>query len=154
MLTLLDPAHDEYHDGFLEEVRALVGTYRQKFLIPPRWQIELAVMCPEEMAHTHYFADGVSASMSWEFLANAHYRMRVRCNLTAQELEWCVMHELLEAITATYCDFTRDLIDRTPGSVRNKATLDARHRDVRDEIIEWLLDILAPDKRPNTHASI
>ena len=147
-------AHDEFHDDLLSEVKVLLKKYRDKFLIPPRWRIDIGILCPEDMAKRNPVVDGVMASMSWEFLANAHYRLRVCCNLDRENLEWVVMHELLEAITAPYADFTRNLIDRTPGSVRNKVTLDSRHMDVRDEIIEWILDILAPDKRPDVRQNI
>jgi hypothetical protein len=150
----LTGAHEEIHRDLDEQVARLLGRYREKFLIPPRWKIDTVILCPDQMAKEHDDNPGVMASMTWEFLPNAHYRLRVRCDLDATDLEWCIMHELLEALTAPYADLMVDTINALPGSYRTKLHIRDRHHEIRDEIIEWMLDIIAPEKRPNVRPSI
>lgn len=141
----------ERHRLLHEIVSRHLGHYRAKFLIPPRWNIEVLIMCADE--HTTNDA-GAQASMSWEVLCNAQYRLRVWCDIEDEDVEWAVMHELLEAITAPYADLCCGLILETKGSTGRKLAKQERHREIRDEIVEWMLDILAPEKRPGVGKGI
>lgn len=140
---------DHDHTDIEQKVKSLVAFYRKKLLIPPRWQIDVVVSCPEFWGRS----DGAlppNGSIVWEYLPNRNYRMRICCTLADDRLEYTVAHELLEALTADYADLVETLL----AGERNKRlveTLDERHREIRDEIIEWMLAIIMPEKRPNVH---
>jgi hypothetical protein len=72
------------------------------------------------------------------------------CEVPDDTVDWLIMHELLEAVSAPYAVFTNQLIQRQ----RSKFDLDAQHRLIRDDLIEWMLAIIAPDKRPSVGGNI
>jgi hypothetical protein len=137
------------HDAMYQRILRQVGHYRKKFLVPPRWQIDVAVLCPNEM-ESYYGEEGIQASIAWQPLEYANYRMRMSCEVPDDTVDWLIMHELLEAVSAPYAVFTNQLIQRQ----RSKFDLDARHRLIRDDLIEWMLAIIAPDKRPSVGGNI
>jgi hypothetical protein len=132
------------HDLFRQRLARRVSHYRKKLLIPPRWQIDVKVLCPEEMEE-HYGEEGIQASIAWQPFEYANYRMRMSCEVPDDTVDWLIMHELLEAVSAPYAVFTNQLIEKQ----RGKFDLDSQHRIIRDDMIEWMLAIIAPDKRPS-----
>lgn len=147
MTTLTESIHD--HRALETRVQQLLAFYRKKFLIPPRWRIDVAVCCPDYWEQR----EGVlppSGSMSWEYLANAQYRMRICCTGYEDKLEWTIAHELLEAIMAPYAEFAEGLLveQRRKSHIQ---LLNERHQEIRDEVIEWMLAIMLPEKRPDIH---
>jgi hypothetical protein len=145
MLQLADS-----HDAQYQRLARCVAQYRKKLLIPPRWQIDVAVLCPDEMTD-YYGEEGIQASLAWQPLEYANYRMRMSCEVPEDTVDWLIMHELLEAVSAPYAVFANELIQHQR---RNKSELDAQHRLIRDDLIEWMLAIIAPDKRPSVGSRI
>lgn len=138
----------ESHETTHQRIVSLVTFYRKKLLIPPRWNIDVVVLCPEQI-DDFYENEGIQASIAWQPLEYANYRMRVRCDIEPASLNWIIMHELLEAITAPYATFTQQFIEKVEKRAKaNAELLMEQHRSIRDEQIEWLLSIIAGDKRP------
>ncbi len=76
--------------------------------------------------------------------------MRICCTGYEEKLEWTIAHELLEAILAPYAEFTEGLLveQRRKSQIQ---LLNERHQEIRDEVIEWMLAIMLPEKRPGIH---
>lgn len=128
------------HRSFRLRAEALLTEWRQTLMIPPRWTFRLRICCPEELPHAQ-------GSCSWGYLPNRCFTIKLRCDLTDEELRWVVAHELLEAVLAGYGDFTHELVDEKPITARR--ILHRNHADIRNELVEWLLRIISGSERPN-----
>lgn len=107
------------------------------------------VLCPDEFSQRD-----IEGSMSYEELSNASYRLRFNCAMPDELVEWVVMHELMEAMTAPYADFCTLIMHEAKGSRSARKALQLRHAEIRDEMIEWMLNIIAPNKRPPVTSKI
>jgi hypothetical protein len=118
----------------------ILDRLRLKFMIPPRWRIDLEITCPRDMPNA-------LGSMGWEYLPNASYFLRLRCDTPEEMMEWIIAHELLEALMAPYANLTVEEINRSG----NKELCDLKHvmhGDIRNEIIESLLPVILGYPRP------
>jgi hypothetical protein len=139
------------HEQLAEDVANIVTEFREILLIPPRWKFDIQILCEEQMALAYNLKadeEPPQASMWWEYIPNARYRLRIRCDLHSKSLRWIVAHEMLEAILSRYGNFTQGLVNAQHGKGK-KSALEENHREIRDEIIEWWLAILIPDERPD-----
>jgi len=142
--------HD--HGVFLARANDLLAFYRQRLLIPLRWNIEIIALCPDEIDKRSPDHDSVQGSMSWDYWMHADFRMRLRCTLD-QELEWVIAHELLEAVLGRFGDFMdRLILAQRSNALRHE--LFHQNHELRDEVIEWFLDILLADTRPTPRQAI
>lgn len=99
------------------------------------------VLTPDEM-------DDALGRCSWGYLPNAEFRIRMRADLTSEELDWTMAHELMEALFAPYAEYVENhVFDK----ISNKGALKLlvrQHAGIRDAIIEHLLAVMIGHKRP------
>jgi hypothetical protein len=124
----------------LNRASELLAGYRQKLFVPSLWVIDLKIVCPDEMP----YAQG---SCSWDYLPNNRYTIKLRCDLSEDQLNWVVAHELMEAIDAPYADFSDQFIEQDR-SRRMQNHLQKLHGDIRNVRIEWMLRVILGLERP------
>lgn len=128
------------HDRLKVEWQPEIASARKQLLIPPRWKIDLEIRCPNDMPEAQ-------GSMSWDYLPNARYLMRLRCDLDPHTARYVIAHELMEAIMAPYADFAEGLIAKEK-SKRVRDLLIRQHGDIRNEHIEWVIPLITGLHRP------
>jgi hypothetical protein len=128
------------HEQVRREAVEILERMREKFMIPPRWKVEVEIKCPDKMPEA-------LGSMSWSYLPNAHYFLSLRCDVPSHLLEWIIAHELYEAIMAPYAELAEEHIEKLPSKTAKHLT-HTRHGDVRNEIIEWILPLILGYTRP------
>lgn len=114
---------------------------REQLLIPPHWSICLQILCPEQ----YHYAQG---SIGWRYWVNGSFVLRLRCDLTEDELRWIIAHELLEAQLGRYAEFTERFIE-SAGPQKVQLLLHRQHAQLRDEFIEWTLRVMLNGPRPD-----
>ena len=125
-----------------EHAQQALTKWRHKLLIPPNWQIDLLVLPADEM-------EGTLGRCSWGHIPNAEYRIRVRQDLTPEELDCTMAHELLEALMASYAGFVEEhVFAKQLGNKGLLRYLVKQHAEIRDTIIEHMLCVLIGQKRP------
>lgn len=131
-------AHD--HKVQQEILAVVLDDLRRRLAIPTTYRIDLRVVCPRQMPEAY-------AATSWSYLPSRAYTIRIHCNLDEDEAQWALAHELLEIITGDLAHFTNEELNRHRAqALRNY--LDIRHRELRDEMIEWLCHIILKHPRP------
>lgn len=131
-------------DALRHDATLFLEDARRRLLIPPRWVIVVEAVTPEEFPHAH-------GSASWTYLPNANYRLKLRTDLSGEELRWTIYHELLEMIFARYGEFCIEQIESRGDLEGCFATyLHEQHGDIRNEVVEWLLQVILGIPRPFT----
>lgn len=117
-----------------------LAVLRQRFLIPSRWIVDLEMKTAEEMPCAY-------GSCSWEYLPYQRFLIKLRDDLSGDQMFWTLTHELLEAMMAGYADLCDELIAQI-GPKRVRDLYQARQAWVRDDLIEWIIRILLQTERP------
>jgi hypothetical protein len=124
-----------------EQAKSSLDKWRKKLLIPPHWQVDLLVLPPEEMENT-------LGRCSWGYLPNAEFRIRMRSDMTLEELEWTMAHELMEALLSPYAAFVEDHVFEQTANKGALKLLVRQHAGIRDAFIEHMLATIIGHKRP------
>lgn len=114
----------------------LLKKWRKKLWIPQHWDIELFIFCPPKDPADDL--DGVLGICDWGYRPNAHFVIRLRCNLDKDEMEWVLVHELLEALFSDYGEFCLPFYIESD-DVQWRERMDRDHHRIRDAVIEHLL---------------
>lgn len=129
------------HSSVYKEAVTVFQHLRTRLMIPPAWSIKLEIVCPEDMPDAH-------GCLTWKLAHYGSFRLAISCELTSEQIEWIIAHELLEALLASYGDFADDMIDGL--SIKSvRKLMRERHEDVRDQVIEHMLRVLFGKERPD-----
>lgn len=139
------PAETYKHVEVLRAARRYLKKWRKRLWIPANWDIELHIFCHTEDT------DGHLGSCDWGYRPNAHFAIQLRCDLSDAELEWVLVHELLEAMLSEYGDFCINLFDRAE-SEPWRDQVDRDHRRIRDALIEHFLHAFFGKHSPARYA--